>query len=121
MRLTGCPKPGRGMFPPGSVVRLTAPQRSVRWWRHGRALVRLRVALGAVISGLAAGPSLGEERANGWLRQLRTTPLAPRAVVAAKIAVAMSFALPSIALVVAAAAVTDGTARYSRSRSSSSA
>jgi ABC-2 type transport system permease protein len=67
-------------------------------------------ALGAVISGLAAGPSLGEERANGWLRQLRTTPLAPRAVVAAKIAVAMSFALPSIALVVAAAAVTDGTA-----------
>jgi ABC-2 type transport system permease protein len=39
-------------------------------------------ALGAVISGLAAGPSLGDERANGWLRQLRTTPpsrwLSPR-------------------------------------------
>jgi ABC-2 type transport system permease protein len=60
-------------------------------------------ALGAVISGLAAGPSLGEERANGWLRQLRTTPLRPSAAVAAKIAVAMSFALPSIALVAAAA------------------
>jgi ABC-2 type transport system permease protein len=56
-------------------------------------------ALGAVISGLAAGPSLGEERANGWLRQLRTTPLRPSAAVAAKIVVAMSFALPSIALV----------------------
>ena len=69
------------------------------------------VAIAALgISGLAAGPSFGEERANGWLRQLRTTPLAPRAVVAAKIAMAMSFALPSIALVVAAAAVTDGTA-----------
>src|SRR5918996_6444823 len=32
-------------------------------------------ALGALISGLAAGPALGEERANGWLRQLRVTPL----------------------------------------------
>jgi ABC-2 type transport system permease protein len=60
-------------------------------------------ALGAVISGLAAGPSLGEERANGWLRQLRVTPLRPSTAVAAKIAVAMSFALPSIALVAAAA------------------
>jgi ABC-2 type transport system permease protein len=60
-------------------------------------------ALGAVISGLAAGPSLGEERANGWLRHLRTTPLRPSAAVAAKMVVAMSFALPSIALVVTAA------------------
>jgi ABC-2 type transport system permease protein len=60
-------------------------------------------ALGAVISGLAAGPSLGEERANGWLRQLRTTPLGPSAAVAAKMVVAMSFALPAIALVAAAA------------------
>ena len=56
-------------------------------------------ALAAVISGLAAGPSLGDERANGWLRQLRTTPLRPSAAVAAKIVVAMSFALPAIALV----------------------
>jgi ABC-2 type transport system permease protein len=60
-------------------------------------------ALAAVISGLAAGPTLGEERANGWLRQLRTTPLRPSVAVAAKIAVAMSFALPAIALVAAAA------------------
>jgi len=59
-------------------------------------------ALGAVISGVAAGPSLGDERANGWLRQLRTTPLRPSAAVAAKVAVAMSFALPAIALVAAA-------------------
>jgi ABC-2 type transport system permease protein len=70
-------------------------------------------ALGAVISGLAAGPSLGEERANGWLRQLRVTPLRPSAAVAAKIVVAMSFALPAIALVAAAAGMfgdNDGTA-----------
>jgi ABC-2 type transport system permease protein len=65
-------------------------------------------ALAAVNSGLAAGPSLGEERANGWLRHLRTTPLRPRAAVAAKIAVAMSFALPSIALVAAVAGLVGG-------------
>jgi ABC-2 type transport system permease protein len=56
-------------------------------------------ALAAVMSGLASGPSLGEERGNGWLRQLRVTPLRPSAAVAAKIVVAMSFALPAIALV----------------------
>ena len=62
-------------------------------------------ALAAVISGLAAGPTLGEERANGWLRHLRTTPLRPSAAVAAKIVVAMSFALPAIALVAAVASL----------------
>lgn len=75
---------------------------------QGTARMVAVAALGAVISGLAAGPSLGEERANGWLRQLRVTPLPPSAAVAAKIAVAMSFVLPSIALVVAAAGVTAG-------------
>jgi ABC-2 type transport system permease protein len=64
-------------------------------------------ALGAVISGLAAGPALADERASGWLRQLRVTPLRPSAAVTAKIAVAMSFALPAIALVAAAASVTE--------------
>jgi ABC-2 type transport system permease protein len=68
-------------------------------------------ALAAVNSGLAAGPSLGEERANGWLRHLRVTPLRPSSAVAAKIVVAMSFALPSIALVAAVAGlVGDGEA-----------
>jgi ABC-2 type transport system permease protein len=68
-------------------------------------------ALAAVNSGLAAGPSLGEERANGWLRHLRVTPLRLSAAVAAKIVVAMSFALPSIALVAAVAGlVGDGEA-----------
>ncbi len=44
-------------------------------WETGR-MVAL-AALGAVISGLAAGPSLGEERTSGWLRQLRvaTAPI----------------------------------------------
>jgi ABC-2 type transport system permease protein len=74
-------------------------------WETGR-MVAL-AALGAVISGLAAGPSLGEERASGWLRQLRVTPLRPSAAVVAKIAVAMSFALPAIALIAAVGGLTD--------------
>jgi ABC-2 type transport system permease protein len=63
--------------------------------------------LGAVISGLAPGPSLAEDRGSGWLRQLRTTPLRPSVAVAAKVAVAMSFALPAIALVAATGAAVE--------------
>ena len=73
-------------------------------WATGR-MVAL-VALAAVISGLASGPSLGEERGNGWLRQLRVTPLRPSAAVVAKIVVAMSFALPAMALVAAIGGLT---------------
>jgi ABC-2 type transport system permease protein len=64
------------------------------------------VGLAAVMSGLASGPSLGEERGNGWLRQLRVTPLRPSAAVVAKIVVAMSFALPAMALVAAIGGLT---------------
>lgn len=57
-------------------------------------------AFAAVAAGLfATGPSLAEERASGWLRQLRTTPMPPLAAVVAKIAVAMAWVLPAIALV----------------------
>jgi ABC-2 type transport system permease protein len=75
--------------------------------RSGGRMVAI-AALGAVISGLAAGPTLGEERANGWLRQLRVTPLRPSVAVAAKMVVAMSFALPAIALVAAAGLFVEG-------------
>lgn len=74
----------------------------------GAARMVALAALGALISGLAAGPALGEERASGWLRQLRVTPLRPSAAVTAKILAAMSFALPSIALVIVAATATEG-------------
>ena len=73
-------------------------------WATGR-MVAL-IGLAAVISGLASGPSLGEERGNGWLRQLRVTPLRPIAAVIAKIVVAMSFALPAMALVAAIGGLT---------------
>jgi ABC-2 type transport system permease protein len=67
----------------------------------------------AVFGSLAAGlystaPALAQERATGWLRQLRVTPLPAAATVAGKVAAAMAYALPAIALVAVAAAVTQG-------------
>ena len=57
-------------------------------------------AFGAVAAGLfATGPSLAQERAGGWLHQLRTTPMPASAAVVAKITVAMAWSLPAIALV----------------------
>lgn len=62
--------------------------------------------LGILFSGLfAAGPPLAQERAGGWLRQLSVTPLPAGAAIAGKVAAAMAFALPSVGLVLAAAAI----------------
>jgi ABC-2 type transport system permease protein len=67
----------------------------------------------AVFAVLAAGlystaPALAQERATGWLRQLRVTPLPASAAVAGKLAVAMAYALPAIVLVALAASATQG-------------
>ena len=67
----------------------------------------------AVFGTLAAGlystaPALAQERATGWLRQLRVTPLPAAATVAVKVAAAMAYALPEIALVAVAGAATQG-------------
>jgi ABC-2 type transport system permease protein len=67
----------------------------------------------AVFGALAAGlystaPALAQERATGWLRQLRVTPLPAVAAVAGKLAAAMAYALPAIVLVALAAAGTQG-------------
>jgi ABC-2 type transport system permease protein len=67
----------------------------------------------AVFGALAAGlystaPALAQERATGWLRQLRVTPLPASATVAGKLAAAMAYALPAIVLVALAAAATQG-------------
>jgi ABC-2 type transport system permease protein len=62
---------------------------------------------GALYSTLfASGPPLAKERAIGWLRQLRVTPLPASVAVAGKVASAMAFALPSIVLVTLVAALT---------------
>jgi ABC-2 type transport system permease protein len=64
---------------------------------------------GALASGLyATAPALAQERATGWLRQLRVTPPPAWATVAGKVAAALAFALPAIALVGVAAAATQG-------------
>jgi ABC-2 type transport system permease protein len=65
--------------------------------------------LGVLFSGVfASGPPLAKERAVGWLRQLRVMPLPDGAVVAGKLAAALTFALPSIVLVFLSAAATQG-------------
>lgn len=53
--------------------------------------------MGAVLT--ATGPRIATERDNGWLRQLRATPLSARAVFAAKVLAATALALPSLVLV----------------------
>lgn len=73
-----------------------------------KAMVAFAV-LGTLLSGVfASGPPLANERATGWLRQLRVMPLPAAAAVTGKVAAAMAFALPSVALVLLAAAVTQG-------------
>ena len=63
--------------------------------------------LGTLLSGIfASGPPLAQERASGWLRQLRAMPLPASSAIAGKVAAAMAFALPSVALVLVAAALT---------------
>jgi ABC-2 type transport system permease protein len=57
-------------------------------------------AFGAIGTALSAtGPRIAQERANGWLRQMRITPMTGRDVITAKILAAMALALPAIVLV----------------------
>ncbi len=54
-------------------------------------------AMGAALN--SNGAALAAERAGGWPRQLRVTPLAPAAYVVGKAAMALLVALPALALV----------------------
>ena len=60
-------------------------------------------AMGAV---LGTGARIAVERDAGWNRQLRLTPLTPRAYVVGKVVVGMGLALPAMLLVGAAGALT---------------
>lgn len=51
---------------------------------------------GAIIGVLSLGGAVSVERTEGWLRQLRVTPLRPRAVVAVKAFTSTLIAIPSI-------------------------
>jgi ABC-2 type transport system permease protein len=87
-------------LPAGVYVLLTLVDGETSGRNTGRMVAM--AAFGAVAAGLfATGPSLAQERASGWLRQLRTTPIRPSVAVVAKVIVAMVWVLPSIALVAA--------------------
>lgn len=66
-------------------------------------------SFGAMVAALnAAGGRLSVERANGWARQLRVTPLPAWAYVTTKVAVSMAVALPVVVLVEALGAGVGG-------------
>jgi ABC-2 type transport system permease protein len=54
---------------------------------------------GAIIGALSLGSGVSAERTEGWLRQLRVTPLKPSAVVAVKTFTSTLIAIPSIVAV----------------------
>src|SRR6516165_9784135 len=60
-------------------------------------------AIWAVFS--ATGPRIAHERAIGWTRQLRVTPLTPTSALAGKLVTAEAAALPAMALVALTAVV----------------
>jgi ABC-2 type transport system permease protein len=65
-------------------------------------------AFGAIGAVLNNGGQIVEERASGWLRQLRTTPMPPLRVVAVRAVSGMVVALPAIAAVCLAGVLVNG-------------
>ncbi|WP_327589603.1 ABC transporter permease [Nonomuraea sp. NBC_00507] len=65
-------------------------------------------AFAAISVSIAVGTRVGQERLAGWNRQLRLTPLPGWGYVTAKVVVAMTMALPAIALVFLAGLVIKG-------------
>ena len=71
------------------------------------AYVMVSVAVyGAMIATTSGGAMVAMERAQGWTRQLRLTPLHPAGYVAVKVAVAMTLGLASVATVFVVGALT---------------
>jgi ABC-2 type transport system permease protein len=74
---------------------------------NAAAYVLLSLAVyGAMVSATSAGAAVNTERAQGWSRQLRLTPLRPAAYVAAKVVSALVLALASVLAELATGAVT---------------
>jgi ABC-2 type transport system permease protein len=76
---------------------------------HGNvtAFIMVSMALyGAVLATTAAGAMVSIERAAGWSRQLRLTPLSPAAYIAVKIVAAMVLGLTSVVVVYAVGKLT---------------
>ncbi|MFG2131579.1 ABC transporter permease [Streptomyces sp. NPDC048751] len=75
-------------------------------WRTG-AMVGM-AAYGAVGSALNTGGGVAEDRAVGWLRQLRVTPMSPREVVVGRALTGSVTVLPAIVAVLAAGGLLNG-------------
>ncbi|OIK03514.1 ABC transporter permease [Streptomyces monashensis] len=65
-------------------------------------------AYGAVGSALNTGSAVAEDRAVGWLRQLRVTPMTPREVVTGRTLTGTVTVLPAILAVLAAGGLVNG-------------
>ncbi len=65
-------------------------------------------AYGGMGAAFNNGSGLAEDRAAGWLRQLRLTPLSPVTVVAGKTVTGMVIVVPAIAAVLAAGVLLNG-------------
>lgn len=65
-------------------------------------------AYGALGAAMSAGIGVSTDRANGWLRQLRVTPLAPSRVVTGRAVSGSVTVLPGIVAVLAAGALVNG-------------
>ncbi|MEU8693363.1 ABC transporter permease [Streptomyces sp. NPDC048665] len=65
-------------------------------------------AYGAVGSALNTGSAVAEDRAVGWLRQLRVTPMTPREVVTGRTLTGAVTVLPAILAVLAAGGLVNG-------------
>jgi ABC-2 type transport system permease protein len=65
-------------------------------------------AYGAVGSALNTGGAVAEDRAVGWLRQLRVTPMTPRQVVTGRALTGAVTVLPAIVAVLAAGGLLNG-------------
>lgn len=71
------------------------------------AYIMISMALyGAMIATASGGAMVSVERASGWSRQLRLTPLSPGAYIAVKLVVAMTRGLVALAVVYAVGALT---------------
>ncbi|MEU1985020.1 ABC transporter permease [Nocardia sp. NPDC019395] len=70
----------------------------------GYVMVSLAV-YGAMVATTSGGAMVAIERAQGWSRQLRLTPLRPVAYIATKVAVAMVLGLASVTVVFAVGAI----------------
>ncbi|MFF0015118.1 ABC transporter permease [Streptomyces sp. NPDC005374] len=75
-------------------------------WRTG-AMVGM-AAYGAVGSALNTGGGVAEDRAIGWLRQLRVTPMPPRQVVLGRALTGSVTVLPAIVAVLTAGGLVNG-------------